>query len=94
MATGLKLRIEEVEGLYYLCSESKSADQVTAQLICPFVFAYAKRRFSYGAAHIYSFALTTAMIDIFEQLNSLVTETTGRYSKLSNCQTKVFLSDG
>ena len=26
MATGLKFRIEEVEGLYYLCSENKGTD--------------------------------------------------------------------
>ena len=26
---------------------------VTAQLICAFVFAYAKRRFSHGAAHMF-----------------------------------------
>ena len=28
MARGLKFRIEEVEGLYYPCSESKGADQL------------------------------------------------------------------
>ena len=28
MATGLKFRIKELEGLYYLCSESKGADQL------------------------------------------------------------------
>ena len=28
MARGLKFRIEEVEGLYYLCSENKGADQL------------------------------------------------------------------
>ena len=66
--------------MYYLCSENKSADQVIAQLICPFVLAYAKRRFSYDAAHIYTlkiiyFALTNAMIDILKQLNSLSIET-------------------
>ena len=26
--TGLKIRIKEVEGLYYLCSENKGADQL------------------------------------------------------------------
>ena len=39
MVRGLKLLIEEVEELYYLFS-------VTAQLICAFVFAFAKIRFS------------------------------------------------
>ena len=28
MARGLKFRIEEEEGLYYLCSENKGADQL------------------------------------------------------------------
>ena len=28
MARGLKLRIKKVEGLYYLCSENKGADQL------------------------------------------------------------------
>ena len=28
MAIGLKFRIYEVEGLYYLCSENKGADQL------------------------------------------------------------------
>ena len=48
MARGLKFLIEKVEGLYCLCSENKGTDQ----LICVFVFAYAKRWFSHGAAHI------------------------------------------
>ena len=50
MARGLKL----VEGLYYLCSENKGADQlrVTAQLICAFIFAYAKIRFSLDTAQV------------------------------------------
>ena len=38
---GLIFRIKEVEGLYYLCSKNKGA----TQLICAFVFAYAKSRF-------------------------------------------------
>ena len=52
MARGLKFRIKEVEGLYYQYSENKDADQlrVTAKLICIFVFAYAKSRFSQDAA--------------------------------------------
>ena len=36
-----------VEGLCFLCSENKGADQ----LICTFVFAYAKSRFSHDLAH-------------------------------------------
>ena len=54
MARGLKFRSKKVEGLYYLFSENKGADQfaVTAKLICVFVFAYAKRWFSRDTAHI------------------------------------------
>ena len=46
MARGLKVWIKEVEKLYYICSENKGADQlhVTLQLICIFVFAYAKKQ--------------------------------------------------
>ena len=59
MARGLKFGIKEVEGLYYLCSENKGAVQLhgmhcTAaqyvQLICAFVFAYSKGRFSHDTA--------------------------------------------
>ena len=41
-------------GLYFLCRENKGADQLhgTAKLICVFVFAYVKSRFSYDATHI------------------------------------------
>ena len=40
-----------------MCCENKSADQlrncvVTAQLICTFAFAYAKKRFSFDEAHV------------------------------------------
>ena len=41
MARGLKFRIEEVEGVYYLC---------TAQLIFVFVFTFAESRFFNDAA--------------------------------------------
>ena len=56
MARGLKFRILKVEGLLYLRSENKGADQlrgVTAKLICVFVFAYAKHLFSHDAAHLH-----------------------------------------
>ena len=54
MARCLKFRIEEVEGLYYSCSENKGVDQraVTMKLICVFVFAYAKCWFSHDVAQI------------------------------------------
>ena len=54
MARGLKFRILEEEGLYYPCSENKGVISFafTAKLICVFVFAYAKSRFSHDAAHL------------------------------------------
>ena len=42
MARDLKFRIKEVGELY----------RITAQLICVFVFAYAKRRFSHDEAQM------------------------------------------
>ena len=55
MPRGLKFRIKIEEELHYPCGGNKGADQlrVTAKLICVFVFAYAKSRFSRDAAHIY-----------------------------------------
>ena len=59
----LKFQILEADGFYYLCSKNEGADQcvtarliyvVTPQLICAFVFAYAKSRFSHDVAHIIS----------------------------------------
>ena len=50
MARILKFRIKEVEGLNVLCSENKGADQLR-DLICVFVFAYARSRLSHDAAH-------------------------------------------
>ena len=56
MARSLKFRIEEVEGLYYLCSENKGADQLRGyrEADLRLFFAYAKSRFSYDAAHMTS----------------------------------------
>ena len=53
-ARGLKFRIKIEEGLYYPYSENKAliSFAITAKLICVFVFAYAKSRFSHDAAHI------------------------------------------
>ena len=44
-------------GLYYPCSENKGADHLrgSAKLICVFVFAYAKSRFSNDVAHMYMY---------------------------------------
>ena len=53
MARSLKFRITVVEGLYYPYSKKALIScTVTAQLICVFVFAYAKIRFSHDEAHI------------------------------------------
>ena len=55
MARGLKFRIYEVKGLYYLCSEKQKVQiscAVTAQLICAFVFPYANSRLSHDTAHV------------------------------------------
>ena len=54
MARALKFRIKEEEELYYLCSEKKGTDQLhgSVQLICAFVFAYAKIRFSHDVTYI------------------------------------------
>ena len=53
VARSLNFRIKEVEGLYFLCSENKGADQLRGyraadlRLFC----AYLKSRFSHDAAH-------------------------------------------
>ena len=49
---GLKLLIQEVEGLYYVAKTKALMISclVTTQLICTFVFAYAKSTFSHDAA--------------------------------------------
>ena len=54
ISRGLKFRINLEKGLYYPCSEKRAliSCEVTAQLICVFVFAYAKSRFSHNEAHL------------------------------------------
>ena len=44
----------KVEKSYYVCSETKDADQcaATAHLICAILLAYAKSRFSHDGAHM------------------------------------------
>ena len=51
MARGLKFLIEKEEGMYFPSSENKGADQLCGDLICGFVFANAKIRFSQNEAH-------------------------------------------
>ena len=53
-ARGLKIQVQEEEGLHYLNTENKRADQVNAQLIFAFDLAYAKSRFSHDMAHLIS----------------------------------------
>ena len=51
-ARSLKFRIKEEEGLYYLCSENKGANQLRGYRT--FVFAYANCWFSHAVAHVVS----------------------------------------
>ena len=55
-ARSLKFWSSIEEESYYASSENKGADQLrgyrTAKLICAFVFAYADRWFSHGAAQL------------------------------------------
>ena len=56
MARVLKFRIQEVEGLHCTIYVAKTkaliSFAVTMKLICVFVFAYTKSRFSHDEAHI------------------------------------------
>ena len=55
MARGLKFRIYEVEGLYYLCSENKGADQLRGDREADLRLCFRickKNVFSDDAAHI------------------------------------------
>ena len=62
-----------MEGLYYQCSENKGADQLhSAQLICVFVFAYAKSQFSHDAAHIILRILIQNVLSKFFKLLALI----------------------
>ena len=56
MASCLIFRILEVEDctIYVAKTKALMSCAVTVQLICAFVFAYAKSRFSYDAAHVFS----------------------------------------
>ena len=54
MVRGLKFRIYEVEGLYYLCSENKGADQLRGyrEADLRLCFRICKSRFSHDVAHL------------------------------------------
>ena len=53
MTSGLKFRIQKVKGLYYLCRKTKGraliSCAITAQVVCIFVFAYAKTRYFFSS---------------------------------------------
>ena len=53
-ARGLKIRIKEKRDCTFNVAKTKAliSFAVTAKLMCVFVFAYAKSRFSYDVAHI------------------------------------------
>ena len=55
MAKGLKFRIHEVEGLYYLSSENKVADQIRGyrEADLRLCFRFCKFRFSHNEAHFF-----------------------------------------
>ena len=54
VARGLKFWFKEVEGLFYLCSENKGADQLRGyrEADLRLFFAYAKCWFSHDTAHL------------------------------------------
>ena len=54
MVRGLKIRIQVVEDCTIYAAKTKAliSCEVTVQLICVFVFTYAKSRFSHDVAHI------------------------------------------
>ena len=76
MARGLKFRIKKVEGLYYLCSETKAmiSFRVNPKLICIFVLAYAKCWFSHDAAHFCPFSMKKLVVGNFYEFLQLTFE--------------------
>ena len=55
MVRGLKFRIKEVEGLYYLYRENKGADQLCGYRAADLhlCFHICKNRFSHDVAHLF-----------------------------------------
>ena len=62
------------EGLYHPYSENKGADQlhVIAQLICVFVFVYAKNRFSHNEAHFCMYLLVALLCLYFRVITTIL----------------------
>ena len=77
MARGLKFRIYEAEGLYYLCSKNKGADQLcgyhigdTANLqLC---FCISKSMFSHDAAHFITIYDLHMDIHVFQKTVQMI----------------------
>ena len=63
---------------------------VTAKLICVFVFAYAKSRFSYDAAHI---LMSILGLIFFQSLLMIVKVSLDRYCHTWECQTAFVTSE-
>ena len=71
MARGLIFQIYEEEGVYYVAKiKALISCVVTGQLICIFVFAYAKTRFPHDAAHVSKGRTCT----VFPQVKLVITE--------------------
>ena len=68
MARGSNFFIYELEGLYYLCSENKGADQLRGyhEADLRLVFAYATIRFSHDAANFVRVQADCRYSDLFE----------------------------
>ena len=69
MVRGLKFRIKEVEELYTTCiyivkTKALISCKVTGQLICAFVFSFAKSRISHDRAQI-TYCLTIKNKHVF-----------------------------
>ena len=65
MARGLKFRIQEVEGLFFLCGENKGADQLSGysaadQRLC---FQNLQKEVSYYVNQIAAYQLESAPVD-------------------------------
>ena len=63
MARELKFPILREDGLHYWCSENKGANQLRGY--CIFVFAYAKKRFSYNEALILDAILVYGLLVLY-----------------------------
>ena len=70
MARGLKFRIQKFEGLYHLCRKKKALIScvVTAQLICVFVFAYAKSRLSHDTTNFEVCILSNPILQMMNMI--------------------------